>query len=235
MKLYIKTNSKNEIFQAMKVPFSNSIEIETDIAFDDIVGYSYIDGQVVHSLKSLKVEKLKDLETAHNASKKIIIKNGETLVIEHNTPERDIFINKLMTVSQESFVSNASLAYQQQVGNVMYRFSASPTVWSYIFKDLFFIDRKTSNGTPNGIKENYREHNQLTFNAVALTIQNSTTIVELNAVSWEFANPDGIIINVNEKATQMLNDESVDDFTKEAIRRVKDIETGEIHLINIVS
>jgi len=181
-----------------------------------------------------KQEKLKSLKTDFNLSKKITIQNGTTLVIAHDTPERDIFLNKLTAVLQESTLSNVSISYQQKVNNSMYIFSALPTVWSYVFKDLFLVDRKKSDGTVTGFKENSREYNKITFNAVVLKIQNATTIEELNAISWNFANPNGIFINVNEKAEQMLNDSIVDDLTKSAINQLKDPETGEIHLINIV-
>lgn len=195
----------------------------------------YIDGIFYEkSLEELKQEKIDSLNNDFNAAKKITIQNGTTLVIAHDTPERDIFLNKLTAVLQESTVSNVSISYQQKVNNSMYIFSALPTVWSYVFKDLFLVDRKKSDGTLTGFKENSREYNKITFDAVALKIQNATTIEELNAISWNFANPNGIFINVNEKAEQMLNDSIVDDFTKSAINQLKDPETGEIHLINIV-
>jgi len=187
-----------------------------------------------YNLHTNKLHKIQALNEAFNASKKITIQNGNTLVIKHDTPERGVFLEKLINVSKESLSNGISISYQQKVDNVMYIFSALPTVWSYVFKDLFLVHRKKSDGTLTGFKENSREYNKITFDAVALKIQNATTTQELNAISWNFANPNGVFINVNEKAEQMLNDSIVDNFTKSAINRLKDPETGEIHLINIV-
>lgn len=187
-----------------------------------------------YNLPNLKIEKLQALKGDFNASKKITIQNGNTLIIKHNTPERNIFLDKLTNVLQESLSKDVSLSYQQQVDNVMYRFSALPIIWSYIFKDLFLVENKNTNGSLTGFKQNIREYNRITFEVISLKIQNTTTTEELNAISWEFANPNGIFINVNEKAEQMLNDPTVDDFTKSAINQSKDPETGQIHLINIV-
>lgn len=214
----------------------------TTQAFDDATqswqytfkGDDLLEAERIEALNASKANKIAQLEADYNAAKKITIQNGHTLVIKHDTPERGVFLEKLINVSKESLSNGISISYQQKVDNVMYRFSILPSIWSYIFKDLFLLDRKKSDGTSTGFKENSREYNKITFDAVALKIQNATTIEELNAISWNFANPDGVFINVNEKAEQMLNDSIVDSFTKSAINQLKDPETGEIHLINIV-
>lgn len=216
--------------QYILIKLDDKLDLSNKFYLDENNNVKSIDLQ----LEALKKEKTRLLNNDFNVSKKITIQNGNTLIIEHDTPERRIFLEKLTTVLQESLVSNVSISYQQKVNNVMYRFSALPTIWNYIFKDLFLVDRKTSDGTLTGFKENSRERNKIIFDAVELKIQNTTTTEELNAISWEFANPNGIFINVNEKAAQMLNDPTVDDFTKLAINKLKDPETGQIHLINIV-
>lgn len=216
--------------QYILIKLDGKLDLSNKFYLDENNNVKSIDLQ----LEALKNEKTKLLNNDFNVSKKITIQNGNTLIIDYNTLERHIFLEKLMIVLQESLVSNVSISYQQKVNNAMYRFSALPTIWNYIFKDLFLVDRKTSNGTLTGFKENSREYNKIVFDTVALKIQNTTTTEELNAISWEFANPNGIFINVNEKAEQMLNDPTVDDFTKSAINQSKDPETGQIHLINIV-
>jgi len=248
MKISIQLNDKSQIINFCNEDYYNNevaeiinrdyplglIEIGNTDPATLILKY-YINGVFYDkSIDEVKQEKIELLQNDFNISKKITIQNGNTLIIDYDTPERHIFLEKLMTVLQESLVSNVSISYQQKVNNAMYRFSALPTIWNYIFKDLFLIDRKTSDGTPTGFKENSREYNKIIFDVVELKIQNTTTTEELNAISWEFANPNGIFINVNEKAAQMLNDPTVDDFTKLAINQSKDPETGQIHLINIV-
>lgn len=229
--LYKVTLETSEIYYVVVETDTTELGIYVNekIALGELIPQQY---EVPFSI--IKYQKQQQLENDFNISKKITIQNGNTLIIDYNTPERHIFLEKLMIVLQESLVSNVSISYQQKVNNAMYRFSALPTIWNYIFKDLFLVDHKTSNGTLTGFKENSREYNKIVFDAVALKIQNTTTTEELNAISWEFANPNGIFINVNEKAEQILNDPTVDDFTKSAINQSKDPETGQIHLINIV-
>ena len=197
-------------------------------------GKELLEVERLEKLSALKDVKIAQLQIDFNVSKKITIQNGNTLVIKHDTPERGVFLEKLINVSKESLSNGISISYQQKVDNVMYRFSILPSIWNYIFKDLFLLDRKKSDGTSTGIKESSREHNKIMFDAIVLKIQNATTEDELNIITWNFANPDGILININEKAEQMLNDPIVDNFTKSAINQLKDPITGEIHLIKIV-
>jgi hypothetical protein len=116
----------------------------------------------------------------------------------------------------------------------LYRFSAIYTIWGYIFKDLFLADR-IKDGQPTGFKEDIREQNQIHFDAINLIIKNATTHEELNAITWNFTKPNGIIIDVSEKAEQMLADSAVDAYTKAIINAAKDPVTGEIHLIQKVA
>jgi len=235
--MFIRLNDAGIITRAKTTSFglADEIEISTDLDITEVLGYKYENGQLVHTLESLKRAKITALTDDFNSSKKITIQNGNTLIIDYNTPERNIFLEKLTDVTKESLSPDISISYQQKVNNSMYRFSALPTVWNYIFKDLFLVDRKASDGTPTGFKENSREHNRVIFDAVVLKIQNTTTAEELNAISWEFENPNGIFINVNEKATQMLNDSNVDSFTKSVINQLTDPVTGEIHLISVIT
>jgi hypothetical protein len=197
-------------------------------------GSVLLEKELAEQLESAKKERLTQLQNDYNTSKKIIIQNGNTLIIEHNTPERSIFLHKLTFMLKEGLLNNVAISYQQNVNNVMYRFSALPTIWNYVFKDLFLVDRRKSDGTLTGFKESSREHNKILFDLLLLQIQNTTTQQELDSISWEFVNPNGTVINVNNKAGQMLNDASVDDFTKSAINQLKDPTTGDIHLIQII-
>jgi hypothetical protein len=245
---YKKDNSElvNTIFQKdidlyTKIPPLQSFNGTTQKFNNKLQAWEYVEkGEILlekerlEALEIAKKERLTQLQNDYNTSKKIIIQNGNTLIIEHNTPERSIFLHKLTFMLKEGLLNNVAISYQQNVNNVMYRFSALPTIWNYVFKDLFLVDRRKSDGTLTGFKESSREHNKILFDLLLLQIQNTTTQQELDSISWEFVNPNGTVINVNNKAGQMLNDASVDDFTKSAINQLKDPTTGDIHLIQII-
>ena len=61
-------------------------------------------------------------------------------------------------------------------------------------------------------------------------LSNRATVEDFETITYEFKNPNGIIINVNDKATQLLNDPSVDDYTKGVITALKNPQ-GLIYLI----
>ncbi len=222
MKLYIKTNSNNEIYQAMKVPFGNSIEVETDISFDDIAGYNYIDGQVVHSLKSFRLKKLKDLENDYNNSKTIILQNGNTLAIKHDTPERKFFTDNLENLKRIEQVENSVLSYRQKVDNVYLGFSALSYIWKHLFLGKFTEQRLSST------LESRRSKNKEIFDVKKLKIENATSIQELEDINWSFE--DITIININVEAQKLLDDPKTPAYVIEAINQLKG-EDGQIHLI----
>lgn len=221
-KLYIKINSKNNIFKAMKVPFNDCIEVETDISFDDIVGYDYIDGQVVHSLKSLRGEKLKNLQNDFNNSKTIILQNGNTLAIKHDTPERNFFTDNLENLKRIEQVENSVLSYRQKVDNVYLGFSALSYIWKHLFLGKFTEQR------PSSTLESRRCKNKEIFDVKKLKIENATSIQELEGIDWSFE--DITIININVEAQKLVDDPKTPAYVIEAINQLKG-EDGEIHLI----
>ena len=95
-------------------------------------------------------------------------------------------------------------------------------------KDLFVA---TLNN-PQQTDVNSRIHNKTTVYDLALeNINNATTQTELDAVTWNFLNPTGIIIDVNAEANKMLADATVSAIAKLAINAAKDPVTNEIHLV----
>ena len=204
------------------------IYVNTKIASGELIPQQY---EVPFSI--IKYQKQQQLQNDFNTSKKITIQNGNTLIIEHDTPERKYFFDKLKLITQESTRQDISISYQQENDGSSYTFSAIPKIWAYIFKDLFLADR-IKDGQPTGFKEDVREQNQIKFNITNLYIQRATTQEELNAITWNFTKPNGIVIDISEKAEQMLADSTVDAYTKAIINAAKDPVTGEIHLINKV-
>jgi len=219
-KLFIRTNSENEIYKAMKVPFNNAIEIETEVSFDDIVGHNYINGQVVHSLKSLRREKLKNLEDDFNKSKTITIINGNSLIIKHDCPKRDYFLNILEEVKRLDDNMEISHIFTQKSSGL--GFKVSPFIANYILLKDF-----TENVNGRIIK--IREHNKaIVYDNAENKIEQATSIEELEAINWNFLKPNGIEININERVADIMNGD--DENLKDAIERVTD-KDGQLHFI----
>ena len=171
------------------------------------------------------------LKQAYNQSKRIEIQDPDkSLVIEYNTPERDFFLSQIEKLSTESKFNNITLSYYQKVNDEQWSFSALPSIWSYIFKDLFTCPRPNN---PN-IREYVRQVNKEIYERTDAIMQNKlsnrATVEDFETITYEFKNPNGIIINVNDKATQLLNDPSVDDYTKGVITALKNPQ-GLIYLI----
>ncbi len=184
----------------------------------------FLELEKVLTLNADKATKIELLNRDFNASKKITIQNGNTLIIEHDTPERDYFLQLIEIVSK--LRPTEAVEYVQ--GKLGFRILSE--IAAYIFKDLF-----TATLT-NGTELNARKRNKTTiYNNALENINNVATQTELDAVTWNFLNPDGIIINVNNKAAEMLADPTVSDFAKAAINAAKDPITNEIHLVKTLA
>lgn len=209
----------------------------TTQAFNDVTqqweytfkGADLLEAERIEALNASKQIRIAQLNDDFNASKKITIQNGTTLIIEHDTPERDIFLGLMENVSNLS-LTNGAFIYQQKTNSGTLALRILPEIATYIFKDLFVA---TLNN-PQQTDVNSRIHNKTTVYDLALEqIDGATTQTELDAIAntWTFLNPTGIVIDVNAKATEMLADATVSDFAKLAINAAKDPVTNEIHLV----
>jgi hypothetical protein len=238
MKISLQISSSNEVLNYCdKDYFQNEVKeiIARDWSLglidigeqnpDDLIGQYFINNIFYpKSLESLKESKLEDLKIAFLATKKITIENGITLIIDHDTAERDIFLKMLEDVSTLRYAKGGAFTYQQ--GDLALRIL--PEIAAYIFKDLFVATLNNAQRT----KINTRVHNKtIVYNCAAAKIDAAATHEAVEAVSWSFINPAGFIVNVNDKAAQMLADESVSDLAKAAINAATDASTGEIHLV----
>jgi hypothetical protein len=199
-----------------------------DLTETSLIGWKYENDALVKPLDILKQEKITELTNDFNASKKIIIQNGQTLIVEHDTPERDIFLKLIEDVSNLSTTEGAAFIYEQQTDSGKLALRILPEIAVYIFKDLFVATLANAHQT----KVNSRVHNKTTVYELALEqINKASTQAELDSVTWTFLHPAGIVIDVNDKATEMLADPTVSDFAKAAINAAQDPTTGEIHLV----
>ena len=188
-------------------------------------GEILLEKERLEALEIAKKEHLTQLQNDYNASKVIVIQNGETITIKHDTKEREYFWKNIELVSNETTQNHAVLTYRQNdiENNCQYRISLIPFVWQYLFNDLFLFKRSS------GFKESIRSKNEGEYTFAKFRITNSQTIEGLNAVSYNFINPQGLIIDISAKATQMLDDINVSQEIKDLIR--DRTQNGEIHLI----
>jgi|694.fasta_scaffold75829_5 hypothetical protein len=188
-------------------------------------GEILLEKERIEALEIAKKERLTQLQNDYNASKVIVIQNGETITIKHDTNEREHFWKNIELVSNETTQNHAVLTYRQNdiENNCQYRISLVPFVWQYLFNDLFLFKRSS------GFKESIRSKNEGEYTFAKFRITNSQTIEGLNAVSYNFINPQGLIIDISAKATQMLDDINVSQEIKDLIR--DRTQNGEIHLI----
>ena len=170
-----------------------------------------------------KDAKRSELETSFNLSKKITLQNGNTLIIDHDTKERDHFLSCLENIDSVNYIDLSALTYVQSDAGLGFRLL--PEIAQYIFKDAFMHQVST------GFSVNYRLQNKAVIYSNALkAIENASTEEELNAVTWSFINPEGLLIDVSDKAAQMLSDATLSDTAKAAIQAATD-ENGDVHLI----
>lgn len=234
MDIYIKTNEFGIIIEYTPYAFDGfqKVTVPSDLVETNLIGWQYSNGELYKPLQILKEEKLEELKKDLNESKKIIIQNGKTLVIEHDTPERKHFLKLIEDVSNLSSMQGGAFVYEQQTDEGKLAFRILPEIATYIFKDLFITTLANTQKT----KVNSRVHNRTTVYELALEqINKANTQAELDAIKWDFLNPNGIVIDVNAKAKKMLVDPTVSKFTKDTINAVKDPSTGEIHLVKTLS
>lgn len=205
----------------------------TDLIFSETDCLELIDDKIIiikktqdiidaYELPNLKLQKIQKLDDDYNASKKITIQNGRTVIIKHDTPEREKFLKLIENVRN----NNAVFIYKQKTNAGSLALRILPEIAAYIFKDLFIATLKNGTSVP------VRSQNKAIIYENALDeINNASTQAELDDVTWSFINPRGIVIDVNDKANEMLADLEVSDFAKEAINAAKDPATDEIHLV----
>lgn len=212
------------------IEFNGDFNLEKDLArlIDGVVVIDKDANAALQELNSKKRIVIKKLLADYNRAKEITIQNGKTIIIEHDTPERKYFLELIENVSNLGSTQGAAFIYEQQTDSGKLALRILPEIATYIFKDLFIA---TLNN-PQQTKVNSRVHNKTTVYELALEqINDATTQAELDAIKWTFLNPTGILIDVNDKATEMLADPTVSDFAKAAINAAKDPATDEIHLV----
>lgn len=190
------------------------------------IGKVFKDGKILNNLDDLKQQKIVSLQDDVKKSKKIIIKNGNTLIINAGTPERKFFKENLESALEIKRDERSILSYWQKVDTKTLGFDVNVYIWRKVFKDLFVVKYLDINGNEVCITKS--SVNKKKYNLLKQGIENASTENELNSINWNFNNP--IEIDINKKANDILNDSNCPQFVKDAIMQLKGSD-GQIHLI----
>ncbi len=177
-----------------------------------------------YTLPQLKQAKLNELNTLFNNSKLITIQGNYTIEIKHDTPERDIFLTKIEQLSREDIENNTVVGYSQEQNGNLYKIALVPYIWKYIYTNLFLVARAS------GFKESIRDRNKQLHKEYHLKIQNSATKEAVNDIEFVFINPNGIVINVDDNAQNILNDPATPSSIIDLINQIP-LVNGRLNLI----
>lgn len=177
-----------------------------------------------YTLPQLKQAKLNELNTLFNNSKLITIQGNYTIEIKHDTPERDIFLTKIEQLSREDIENNTVVGYSQEQNGNLYKIALVPYIWKYIYTNLFLVARAS------GFKESIRGRNKQLHKEYHLKIQNSATKEAVNDIEFVFINPNGIVINVDDNAQNILNDPATPSSIIDLINQIP-LVNGRLNLI----
>lgn len=214
-----------ESFNGTIQQFNNELQVWEYIEKGEIL----LEKERLEALEIAKKESLTQLQNDYNASKVIVIQNGNTITIKHDTEERKFFLDNIELVKNETTNSNTVLSYRQVDKENKCRYSISLVyyIWKYLFTDLFLVARSS------GFRELIRSKNEGEYTLAKLKIENARTIDELNAVVCDFVNPQGIVIDVSVKAKEIFEHPDTPENVKQLILKLTN-ENGEIHLIEKV-
>lgn len=191
-------------------------------------GRSVIDLADSIDLKNLKIQKKTELDLSFNNSKFIRIAGAIISIdIKHNTKERERFLELIEKVGKEELSNNTVLTYYQTEIDKIYDITFVPFIWKYIYSKFFLTER------PSGFKESLRFANKRKYDEYCLKIENATTLEAINAIDFEFISPNGIVIDINENANNMLDDVEVPQNIKDLITPLLDEEGNIRNIINV--
>lgn len=169
-------------------------------------------------LEQTKQTKLLQLNNDYKQTKLITIQNGITFSIDADTQTREHFIKNIeLSIALNEDKLSTILSYHQteQENYVVYMLAY---LWRYVLSEYWYV----------------RIDNKRIYDFAINNIQNASDQESLDAIEYEFVNPSGIIIDVNEKVAQ-LEVEGVSEhpqYVLDAIAAAKDID-GLVHLVRI--
>jgi hypothetical protein len=194
----------------------------TTQAFDDATqsweytfkGADLLEVERLEALEAIKQDRIAQLQTDYNASKKITIQNGTTWVIEGATYKA--LKNKLTLI----FSDNADLTkvytfFEGDTSKPNYYINVICYIWRYILKDFY----ESVLGVGN---------NRKIYDFAKSDIINAQDLTTLNARTWSFT--PAVVIDVSEIAMELEQQADTPQYVLDVIAAAKDAQ-GEIHLV----
>jgi hypothetical protein len=232
--LHVITESDRNIFDTIVGENGETQQINPNQPlFDAIDLYISNGGTVIDlagsiDLKNLKIQKKTQLELSFNNSKFIRILGATISIdIKHDTPQREQFLKLIEIVGKEESSNSAVLTYYQTEADKVYDITFVPYIWKYIYTKLFLTQR------PSGFWESLRYLNRRKYDECFLKIENATTLEAINAIDFQFISPNGIVIDINQNAHDMLNDVEVPQRIKDLITPFLDENGNVTKIINV--
>lgn len=231
-KTYTQDNIKGLEDMGKWLKYDSIFNPEKDLAKlvnNDIVIEKY--GNVL--LKELLLEKrkkIKELDKVYNESKKITIKNGNTLIIDYNSQYRKYFKYILEKYIFNIWPSDLISKDVVMFFNDEFQINMIPFFWNRLFHECF------KKPTPTGLKEYIFPFNKEKYTVYKQKIEEAKTKQDLDDINYEFHNPEGIFVDINIEAEKIVSDESLktrEDYSfLMAILESARGDDGIIHLIN---
>jgi len=221
----------------MEVPFMSSLERVKNLADNELINYNseshflsisknsagifevaYVEKTQdlldQYYLPDKKKDRLQDLEVAYTDTKKIILQNGTTWVIEGTTYKA--LKDKLTLI----FSDNADLTkvytfFEGDISKPNYYVNVIGYIWRYILKDFY----ENVLGVGN---------NRKIYDFAKSGIINAQDLTTLNAITWSFT--PSVVLDVSGKAAELEELSDTPQYVLDLIAAAKD-EQGEIHLV----
>lgn len=220
---FIIKDKVNEYTQILPLPKYE--DGTTQVFNENLQGWEYIfKGEQLLAyekkieLNKQKQKKLDELEIAFIKTKRITVVANETVEIIN----RDKFLNILQNVYRQDNTRTAH-PYWQENNGIIYSVACIPEILNKVWKSYFFKPRES------GIPEPVREYNKMQYDCYQSKInKNEISIEELNNITFNFYNPEGVDINVDIVANAMLQDQNVAQDVKDVINSMEKTQDGKI-------
>lgn len=194
----------------------------TTQAFNDVTqaweytftGNDLLEDERLEALEASKQVRISELETDYTASKKIILKNGTTWVIEGATYKA--LKDKLTLI----FSDNADLTkvytfFEGDTSKPNYYVNVICYIWRYILKDFYEVVLGVGN-------------NRKVYDFAKADMLNAQDLTTLNAITWSFTPAE--VIDVSDKAAELEQQSDTPQYVLDVITAAKNAD-GEIHLV----
>ena len=199
------------------VEFNGDFDPAKDLArlVDGAVVIDNNANSLLQELNGQKRVRIKELIADFDASRKITIKNGKTLVIAHDTAEREFFLKMVENSINSAHLKDnflEVLEYRQFTDKEVLGVRAVAYLWRYVFAEY----------------NKQRVANKFMFETLKVAINNADTQEILDSITYKFT--DALVLDINDKVAEIEADKNTPSGVLKAINDAKDGK-GVVHLV----